>query len=86
MSNMSNVQHDGVSVFMHGCRQYGSVTAGIEAGAVAGVMLYSVGCFGSILTTSGQDVRLLMKGISADKGLSQLFQRLKNVQTGVRSS
>jgi len=60
---------------MHGCRQYGSVTAGIEAGAVAGVMLYSVGCFGSILTT-----------ISADKGLSQLFQRLKNVQTGVRSS
>lgn len=66
------------------CRQWGTLTSGIEAGVMAGVMLYSVGCFGRILSTSGQDVRLLMSGISAEKGLSQLFERLRNVQSGVR--
>ena len=67
------------------CRWYGSLTGGIEAAAMAGLMYYSAGCFASILTTDTRYVCLLLEGVSSDRGLTPLFQRLKAVQSGVRA-
>jgi len=67
------------------CRAVESLSAGIEAGAMAGIVFYSAGCFASILTTRGHDVRLLMQGVAGGSGLVGLFRRLKKVQTAVRA-
>eukprot|EP00892_Ulva_mutabilis_P012745 jgi/Ulvmu1/9843/UM056_0085.1 len=57
-----------------------SMSACAEAGVVAGIMLYSANCFGSIIASRGRDVQLLMQGIASDRGLLKLFGRLEKVQ------
>lgn len=67
------------------CRAVESLSAGIEAGAMAGIVFYSAGCFAAILSTRGHDVRLLMQGVAGGTGLVNLFRRLTKVQTAVRA-
>lgn len=52
---------------------------------MAACMLFTVGCFSRVLTTRGKDIFYLMRGVSSKQGLMTLFNRLANVQKGVRT-
>ena len=67
------------------CRWIVPLKSCLEAGAAAGVMMCSAGCFGSIISSRGHDVHLIMQGVASDSGLLNLFSRLKKVQKAVRA-
>lgn len=66
------------------CRWVTGVLDMVEGTVQAALVLYAVGCFSRIVSTEGNDLHLLMDGISSRRGVTSLFARLAKVQQMVR--